>query len=90
MTAVLLLTHSVRDFDEWKKVYDAHAPARAKAGLVEMFVARDVHKPNIVHVGLAAPSVQAASSFLGEADLRDAMANAGVASAPVVHIGTRV
>src|SRR5688500_16359693 len=38
----LLIRHRVADFATWKPVYDAHAPARAAAGLTDVDLLREL------------------------------------------------
>lgn len=85
MPVVILFSHEVKDYQAWKARYDANRQARADAGVVEQFVGRDARKPNLVHVGLLAPSLEAANKFVARPELRDAMASAGVANAPDIH-----
>ena len=47
---------------------------------------RDVTKRNIAHVGLMAPTLDAAYEFVSNPGLRDAMASAGVANAPDIRL----
>jgi hypothetical protein len=37
----LLVRHKVADFSKWKAAYDAHSPARQKAGLTEKYLLRN-------------------------------------------------
>ena len=44
----VLIRHEVADFAKWKPVYDAHLPARQKAGLKEEHLFRNADAPNEV------------------------------------------
>jgi hypothetical protein len=85
MAVLMLFAHEVKDYDAWKARYDANRRLRDDARLVEQFVGPDATKANIVHVGLMAPSLEAAREFVSRPELRDAMASAGVANAPEIR-----
>jgi hypothetical protein len=85
MAVLLLVTLQVKDYDAWKARYEANRPTRDAAGMVERFVGRDYEKGNIVHLGLVAPSMEAADHFLASPKLLDAMASAGVADVPEIR-----
>jgi hypothetical protein len=86
MAVLMLFSHEVKDYETWKATYDANQRARTDAGLVEQFVGRDARKPNVVHIGLMAPSLDAAHQFVSRPELRDAMASAGVTNAPDIRL----
>jgi hypothetical protein len=86
MPVLMIFAHEVKDWDTWKSHYDANLPLRKEAGLVDFFVGRDAKKPNVVHVGVKAPSLEAAHKFMAKPELLDAMAAAGVASAPDIRL----
>jgi hypothetical protein len=44
----LLVRHKVTDFSTWKAAYDAHLPARQKAGLKQEHLLRSIDDPNEV------------------------------------------
>ena len=80
----LLLRHKVADFAKWKPVYDAHAPARANAGLKEEHLLRNIDNLNEVILLFSAAELDKAKAFAGSADLREAMQKAGVKNKPEV------
>jgi hypothetical protein len=65
-TAVIIVSHEVANFDEWKKRFDAGKDTRKKAGLTERYVMRDANKPNFVIVVLEADSVENAKKFVSD------------------------
>jgi len=85
MPVLMLFSHEVKDYDAWKARYEVNRQARTDVGLIEQFVGRDAKKPNVVHVGLMAPSLEAAHGFVSRPELRDAMALAGVTNAPDIR-----
>jgi hypothetical protein len=81
-TARLMVTHTVKDWDAWKKEFDDHKQARTEAGLLDRGVGYsdgDHHKVTII---FAVTDMQKANAFLNSKDLKEKMAKAGVQGAP--------
>ncbi len=74
----LLVRHRVRDFNEWKPVYDSHLGARERAGIKEKELLRDAEDSSLVFILFEVVDLERAKSFAGSAELREAMARAGV------------
>jgi hypothetical protein len=72
----VLVRHKVSDFSKWKPAYDAHLPARQKAGLKEEHLLRNTDDPNEVVLLFEAKDIQKAKEFASSADLREAMQSA--------------
>lgn len=83
---VMAISHTVKDFDAWKKEYDAHESIRTAAGLTPMAVGRDLDNPKKVHVFNRISDLQKAMDFGASADLKAAMKKAGVTGTPEVII----
>lgn len=81
----LLVRHKVADFSKWKPVYDAHLPARQKAGLKEEHLLRSIDDPNETVILFEAEDVQKAREFAASSDLREAMQRAGVVDKPDIY-----
>ncbi len=81
----LLIRHKVEDFIHWKPVYDAHLPARQRAGLKEVHLLRDIENPHIVFILFEASDLAKAHQFAASSDLREAMNKAGVSDKPDIH-----
>jgi heme-degrading monooxygenase HmoA len=81
----LLIRHKVADFAKWKPVYDAHASAREKAGLKEVYLLRNVDEPNEVILLFSVQDIDKAKAFAASDDLRQAMQKAGVSDKPDVY-----
>jgi hypothetical protein len=79
---ILLISHEVKDFDAWKKGYDADKVNRDKGGFKEIFLSRETDKPNVVHIGFRAPSAEKAKAFMDNPELKTAMEKAGVVGPP--------
>jgi heme-degrading monooxygenase HmoA len=81
----MLVRSKVTDFDKWKPVYDAHFPARQKAGLKEEHLLRNADDPNEVILLFSAEDLEKAKAFAASDDLRQAMQRAGVSDKPDVY-----
>ena len=81
-----LVRHKVADFSKWKPVYDAHLPARQKAGMKEKYLLRNIDAPNEVVIFFELEDVQKAREFSNSSDLREAMQKAGVADKPDIYL----
>jgi hypothetical protein len=79
-----IVKHRVADYDTWKKAFDGHAVARAKAGIVGHAVNRAVDDPNLVVVYIQATSVDQIRAFAGSADLKHTMEKAGIQGPPQI------
>ena len=79
---VMSATHTVKDFDVWKKSYDEHESMRVANGLTKLAVSRDMDNPNKVYVALRMADVQKAKDFAANKDLKEAMQKGGVTSVP--------
>lgn len=80
--AGLIVRHEVRDYAAWKSGFDAHAGARAAAGIVGHAVNRSKQDPNVVVLYLQAESLDPLRAFAGNPDLKRVMEAAGVLGAP--------
>ena len=80
----VMVRHQVADFGKWKSAYDAHAPARTKAGLKELNVLRNIDNPDEIVLLFSADDLGKAKAFTASQDLREAMEKAGVKDKPDV------
>lgn len=80
--AGVIVRHDVSDYATWKAAFDAHAAARAKAGILGHAVNRSIKSPNTLVVYLQAESLDALKTFAASADLKAVMQSAGVVGAP--------
>jgi len=81
----LLIRHRVADFATWKPAFDAHATARATAGLTDVDLLRDLDDPNqIVHL-FEVSDLQKAKEFSNSSSLREVMQAAGVIDQPDLY-----
>ena len=81
----LAVSHHVKDFDAWLKVFDGEGPAaRASYGLVDRGLARGVDDPNMVTVVFAVTDAAKAKARSTSPELKKLMDSAGVDSKPVI------
>jgi len=76
--------HQVADYDAWRKVYDAFD--RESLGVRHHAVYRRVDDPNEITVWHDFDDRETAESFAGSDELKAAMAEAGVVSAPNIWV----
>jgi hypothetical protein len=79
----LAVRHTVQDFDAWKAAFDGHAAARHGHGATGHRVLRDGQD---VLVLIDFDTREQAGAFTADRSLKEAMANAGVISAPDITI----
>ncbi len=81
----MIITHRVKDFDAWLKVYDAEGkPARAAEGLVDRSLGRKVDDPNMIRISFTVTDMaKAKASMASEAKKKLMMA--GVEGTPKIE-----
>ena len=89
MTTVII-SHEVKNYSEWKKVYDADEVNRAKAGLKVTGLYHSVDNSNMITLVGEAPSVDAVKSFMANPELKAAMEKGGVLGMPDVRLLSKV
>ncbi|HKJ41519.1 MAG TPA: hypothetical protein VKA27_05460 [Sunxiuqinia sp.] len=82
----VILTHEVKDFATWKKVYEAGEPLRAKSGIKMTGVYTSVDNPKQVTLTGECASVDVMNSFMSQPELKADMEKAGVISAPEMKV----
>jgi hypothetical protein len=85
-SVIAIIEHRVANYGVWKKAFDAHAGARAEGGIVGAAVSRAVDDPDLVVIYLEGTSLEQLRAFLGSADLKNAMQNAGVQGPPRITL----
>jgi hypothetical protein len=84
--ALMVVHHNVRDYAEWRPVYDAHEASRVGAGITNGRVYRKAEDPNDLVILLDVADVARARAWASGEDLKTAMRKAGVVGAPSIHI----
>lgn len=82
----VILSHEVKNYSEWRKVYDADEVNRTKAGLRLTGVFHAVENPNMITMIGEAPSMEVINGFMSNPDLKAAMEKGGVLGKPDVKI----
>lgn len=83
MTTTLAVRHTVQDFNTWKGAFDAHEAVRRGHGATGHRVLRDGQD---ILVLIDFDSKEQAGAFKADPSLKQAMAEAGVSSAPDISI----
>lgn len=81
---ILIIQHTVKDFDKWLPVYRAHDSVRKASGLTEIALGRGIDDKNKITVAEKSEDIQKAKDFTNSPDLKTAMQKAGVTSAPTM------
>lgn len=79
---ILIVQHTVRDYEEWKSAFDGHETVRALHGCTGHLLYRDSDKPNDLTILLQFPTRAQAQAFYADPELKEIMDRAGVISAP--------
>jgi hypothetical protein len=82
--ALVIVRHKV--IAAWKRVFNAHAPARGTAALSNTRLYRAVDDPSEVVILFDTDDIAKAQQFVDSADLKSAMTAAGVIDKPDVFI----
>ncbi len=82
----VIITHKVKNYSDWRKVYDADAENRSRAEFKISGVFQAVDNPNKVTLIGETPSVEAFSGFMSNPALKAAMEKGGVTGMPDVKI----
>lgn len=82
--ATMFVRHGVNDYESWKRVYDDFASVRREKGVTGASVHRDAEDGNTIVVTHQFSNLDAAVAFAESEELKNAMANAGVAGPPEI------
>lgn len=80
--ASMLVQHQVKDFAEWKNVYDSVADLRAANGELSDMIYRDARDPNKLTIMFKWDSLANAQKYANSPELKAAMEKAGVEGPP--------
>ena len=81
-TSRVLVTHKVKDWDAWLKVFDADKPNRVAAGLTDRAVGYSVGDNHMVTIALAISDMKKAEDMAKSPELKKKMEEAGVEGPP--------
>ena len=82
--------HKVKDYSNWKTVYDGLATTRKNMGVTGASVSRDPQDPNVLTVTHQFNDLSAAAAFAHSDDLKTAMGKAGVDGMPELWIAEQI
>lgn len=88
--AAVIVSHTIADWDEWKRAFDEHESVRKDAGFLGHHINRGEVDPNHVTVYFAVSDVDRAKAFAASNELRSAMEEAGVIGPPEITWVTTV
>jgi hypothetical protein len=75
-------THTVADFEVWKKGFLADIPNQEKVGIKSINILRDVDKPNDVTITFEVSDLAKAKAFFSSPEKSEYMKKLGVISKP--------
>jgi hypothetical protein len=79
----LMVTHRVKDFDAWLKVYDEEGIVkRMEGGLIDRGMARNIDDPNMVTLVFAISDIDKAKALIKSEEQKKVMMDAGVEGVP--------
>ena len=81
----ILVRHKVEDYAKWKTAFDGHGTSRKANGSQGVQLLRNADDPNELMVLMEWDEVGRAKQFAGSDDLRQAMAQAGIADHPDIY-----
>jgi len=81
---IIIVQHTVSDYDAWKRVFDEHEAVRRQHGATGHELYRGADDPNAVTVVNHFPSREQAEAFATDPSLKEAMERGGVVSEPRV------
>lgn len=83
---MMIIRHKVRDYGQWRPIFDEHALMQEAAGLTNprVYHSADSDKSEIVVV-FDTKDTKMAKDFAASAALKEAMAKAGVIDSPTIY-----
>ena len=86
MKHIVLITHEVKDFTEWKAGFDAHNPVRESAGIRVIDVLADAKNQNLVTSLLEVSDMEKMNAMFGDPNFQETLQKSGVISEPEVKV----
>ena len=87
--ATLFVRHTVADYAAWRRIFDDFAPTQKALGVTDTAVYQGADNANDITVTHDFATLEAAKAFAGSQELKAAMHDAGVSSAPSIWFTTR-
>lgn len=80
----LSISHEIKNYDTWKAVYDKLDAQRKDAGILELFIKKDINNLNSITIFAEVTNLEKAKAFMSSTALKEAMKDAGVTSPPSI------
>ena len=87
--ATLFVRHTVADYAVWRRIFDDFAPTQQALGVTGKAVYQAADDANDITVTHDFATLEAARAFAGSPELKSAMHDAGVTSAPTIWFTPR-
>ena len=87
--ATLFVRHTVADYAAWRRIFDDFAPTQETMGVTDKAVYQAADNANDITVTHDFATLESARAFAGSPELKAAMHDAGVTSAPTIWFATR-
>ncbi|MCJ8314053.1 MAG: DUF3764 family protein [Saccharospirillaceae bacterium] len=84
--SMLIINHHVKDFSQWKVVFDSHHSVRESFSLKDIYVTQDKSDPNNISI-ICEGEANDIKAFMDSDDLKSTMEKAGVVGEPQVFVG---
>jgi quinol monooxygenase YgiN len=84
--AIVFIRHRVKNYGNWKKVFDNFAPTRRAGGETSYLIGHVPSKPNNLCLVFQWDSAASAAKFLKSKELKVAMKGGGVTEKPDIFI----
>ena len=83
---MMIVRHKVKDYGQWRPMFDTHVEAQRAAGLINprVYHSADSNKSEIVVV-FDTEDTKKAKEFAASVDLKQAMTKAGVLDTPTIY-----
>ena len=82
----VIVTHKVKDFDSWLKVYDGEGKdKRMSEGMVDVLLGRGIEDPNLVQIVFDITDMTKAKAAIFSDEKKKLMTSAGVEGKPVIE-----
>ncbi len=81
----LLVRHKVKEYHEWKRVFDAHHDAQKNAGLRVEKIMRNLYEPDEVFCFFEVTDLAKARGFVTSPEVSTVQTEAGVVDKPDIY-----
>lgn len=85
----LFVRHTVADYATWRRIFDDFAPTQETLGVTDKAVYQAADNADDITVTHTFATLESAKAFASSPELKAAMHDAGVTSAPTIWFATR-